>query len=289
MGINLLSILKSCIFVSRDKLSDFKIDNFFYIYEKEILDSNIKNSLIVTNDKKAVETSILIATALKLYLDAVESPNNGILEDLEHGQLVMYENKKYKYLGCETIKEGVLKGETKIVLESKNGQYKINEKHAYKLSKYLGNSEKLNKMEGSLKTKDTGKILIAKLLGLNLEQLDGVENPQIIVTFQNRKYMEEFINNLNIEIEGEKYEFSRVFPSRYYSDSDSYIDLKGNKLHVKPIFSFTSRLDIADQLIGENEECRNLILLGDSTYSSYVETTLDYLLRDNQLDKIILH
>lgn len=289
MEINLLLTLKECLFIKMDKLSTFKIDNFFNIYKKEILDSDIKNSLVVTSEKKEVEASILITMVLKLYLEAIESPNCGILGNLEHGQLVMYENKKYRYLGCEVIKDGILKGEKKIVLESKNGQLKINKKHAYKLSKYLGNSDKLNKMESTLKTKDTGKFLIAKLLGLKLEQLDGVENPQIVVIFQNKKYMEEFINNLNIEIEGEKYEFSRVFPSRYYNDLDSYTNLKGNKLHVKPIFLFTSRLDVADQLIGENEECRYLILLGDSTYSSYVETTLDYLLRDNQLDKIILH
>lgn len=289
MEINLLSILKSNIYISNNKLSSFKINKFFNIYKEDILDSSIKNALIVTNNKKEIETIILIITALKLYLEAIHSNNSGILEKLEYGQLVMYENKKYRYLGCEKIEDGFFKGKVKIVLESKNGRYKIDKEQAYKLSKYLGNSEKLNKMEGALKIKDTGKFLIAKLLGLNLEKLDGVPMPQIIVVFQSRIYMEEFMNALNIEIEGEQYEFSRVFPSRYYSDLDSYTELKGNKLYVQPIFSFTSRLDIADQLIGENEKFRNLILLGDSTYSSYVESSLDYLLEDDQLDKVILH
>lgn len=284
----LLSILKSRIYISKDNLLDSKIDNFFDIYIREILDGDIKNSLIVTKDKKQIEAMILVVMAIKLYLEDFKNPNN-ILDNLEYGQLVMYENKKYKYLGCETIKDGFMKGYRKIVLESKNGQYKINENESYKISKYLGKSNKLNKLEGELKSKDTGKFLIAKLLGKDLEELNEVLDQQIIVTFQSRKYMEEFIAGLNIEIEGEKYDFSRVFPSRYYSDLENYIDLKGNKLHVKPIFLFTSRLDIADQLIGENEGCRKLILLGDSTYFNYVETTLEYLLRDDQLDKIIIH
>ncbi|CEQ11810.1 Uncharacterised protein [[Clostridium] sordellii] len=286
---NLLSILKSCVHISKDTLSDFEVDNFFGIYENDILDCIAKNSLIVTKNKKKIEACILIMTAIKTYLESLETQNNSILESLDYGQLVMYRNKKYRYLGCETIEGCNLKGEKKIVLEADNGHYKINEEEAYKLSKYLGNSKKLNKMESCLKNKDTGKILIAKLLDKDLEDLDGVLNQQIIVVFQSKKYMDEFIKSLNIEIEGEKYDFCRVFPSRYYSDLENYIDLKGNKLHVKPIFLFTSRLDVADQLIGENEDCRKLILLGDLTYCNYVETTLDYLLRDEQLDKIIMH
>ncbi|MDU3776264.1 MAG: DrmE family protein [Clostridium perfringens] len=289
MGNNLLSILRSCIYISKDKLSHFEIDNFFEIYEEDILDSGIKSSLIVTKNKKKIEACILIMMAIKAYLDDSKNPNVSILDDLEKGHLVMYGNKKYKYLGCEIIEKGFLKGQRKIVLESKDGYYKVNENEAYNISKYMGRSKKLNKLGGELKSKETGKILIAKLLGTELEDLDGVLNQQIIVVFQSRKYMEEFIKSLNIEIEGEKYDFGRVFPSRYYSDLENYIDLKGNKLHVKPIFLFTSRLDVADQLIGENEECRKLILLGDSTYCNYVESTLDYLLRDDQLDKIIMH
>ncbi|WP_434799182.1 DrmE family protein [Terrisporobacter vanillatitrophus] len=285
-----LSILKSKIYVHEKNLSYFidDIEQVYDIFQSNILNSDYKNNVLVTSEKIGVDICLLVMCAINTYLEDLKNHNNCILSNLENNQLVIYEGKKYKYIKCEIINSGYYKGHEKIVLETKNGMIKINKSEACKISRYFGESDKLDKMEKN-KNDENSKNLISKLLHQDLEELSGILNQQIIVVFKSRKYMEEILSNLTIEVEREKYEFSRVFPSRYYSDYENYINIKGNKFHSKPIFLFTSRFDVADSLLEKNEDCNKLIFLGEQAYHKSLSIIEDYTLEEEQLNKIIFY
>ena len=286
----IISTLNSKVYLYGKLLSSFidNIDEIYEVFQDSICTSEDKNNLLITDKKIGVDIELLVILGINIYMEDLKKHSNDILSNLESGQLVVYEGKKYKYKQCEIIKTGYYKGVEKIVLETKNGTIKIDKSQAYKISRYFGESEKLDKMEKH-KTIENSRYLISKLLNQNVEELDGILNQQIIVVFESKKYMQDILNNTNIEINGEKYEFSRVFPSRYYSDKDSYINLKGNTFHSKPIFLFTSRFDVADSILGENEYCNKLIFLGEKTYDKSLTIIEDYILEEEQLDKVIFY
>lgn len=287
---DVVSILNSNIYLYEKSLSYFvdNIEQIYDVFQGDILASKYKNNLLVTDEKIGIEIILLVILGINVYMEDLKKHGNHILSKLETDELVVYEGKKYKYKKCEIINSGYCKGDEKIVLETKNGTIKINKSEAYKIFRYFGESDKLDKMEKH-KNIENNRYLISKLLNQDIEELEGILNQQIIVVFESRKYMEEVLSNINIEVDGEEYEFCRVFPSRYYSDKASYINIKGNKFHSKPIFLFTSRFDVADSILEENEDCNKLIFLGEKTYSKSLSIIEDYTLEEEQLDKVIFY
>lgn len=285
-----ISILNSNIYLHGKPLSCFidNIEQIYEIFQHNILESRYKNNILVTSEKIGVDVILLIISAINAYMEDLKNHNNYILSKLEPNQLVIYEGKKYKYIKIEVIDSGYYKGHKKIVLETKNGIIKINKSEGYKISRYFGDSDKLDNMEKG-KNDGEGRYLISKLLNQDIRELNGILNQQILVVFKSKKYMEDIISNLTIKIDGEIYDFSRVFPSRYYSNKDNYVNIKGNKFHLKPIFLFTSRFDVADLILGDNEDCNKLILLDEKSYLNSISIIEDYTLEEEQLEKIIFY
>lgn len=255
---------------------------------EQMLEDGSKASLIVTLDKERIEGVLLIVLAIKIFSNNLKNSSKTILDELEFGKIVTYEGKKVKFQCIDTIN-----GEKKIKLiyeDNRNSTIWINVSDYYKLTIYNGNSNKLNVMSSNKsKKKDSGKFLFEKLIGVNLQEFKGVIEQQIVVVFPSKEYMNQLISNIKIDIDGEKYDFTQVFPCKYYSDIDNCTDLKGNKVKDKELFLFTSRLDIAKTLLQANPECTRLMLLGESTYKNYLGGTFDNLLLRKKLHKIFLH
>ncbi|MDY4575094.1 MAG: DrmE family protein [Intestinibacter sp.] len=286
----IISILKTKVYIYDKKLSYFldDIEKIYDIVQSKILDIDCKNNILVSSERIGIDVCLLVIVAINTYLEDLKNYNNNIVSNLKTDQVVMYKGRKYKYKGCEVDKSGYFKDTEYIVLEARNGIQKIFKSDAYKLTRYFGKSEKLDKMGKNNESKE-GRKLISKLLDLDINQLVGVLNQQILVVFKSKKYMQHILENLKIEINQQKYEFGTVFPARYYSDIDNFIDIKGNKLHLQNIFLFTSRFDVADLLIGEYSNCNKLILLEEESYYKSISIIEDYILDEEQLEKVIFY
>lgn len=286
----IISILKTKVYIYDKKLSYFldDIEKIYDIVQSKILDIDCKNNILVSSERIGIDVCLLVIVAINTYLEDLKNYNNNIVSNLKTDQVVMYKGRKYKYKGCEVDKSGYFKDTEYIVLEARNGIQKIFKSDVYKLTRYFGKSEKLDKMGKNNESKE-GRKLISKLLDLDINQLVGVLNQQILVVFKSKKYMQHILENLKIEINQQKYEFGTVFPARYYSDIDNFIDIKGNKLHLQNIFLFTSRFDVADLLIGEYSNCNKLILLEEESYYKSISIIEDYILDEEQLEKVIFY
>jgi len=264
---------------------------------QRMLKKDYKGNLLITLDKERIESYIIIIIAINTYLKNLKN-NKSILDQLEMGDIVCYKDKKVEYLGID-----VVNGQEKIKLryadtiknkiKYSNNITWINISDEYKLSLYFGDSTTLNTMSNNNSKKvDSGNILIDRMLGIESENSQRLIEDQMIIVFESKKYMEKLISNIKLEIDNVKYDFTQVFPCKYYSDVDNGTDLKGNKRKERELLIFTSRLDIAKELLINNKNCKTLILLGEDTYKNYLGGVFDNImsrLSRKKLENLILY
>lgn len=261
------------------------------------LKNSYKGNLILTLDKNRIESLLLIIIGAKIYFENLTNHEGNILDELEVGDIVWFEGKRCEYGGIKNMY-----GQNKIKLRYKprkiknmdleNSRY-IDIKDLSKISKCYGDPATLNTMsEIKSKKKNSGKIIFTKLLDLDCEELYGLIQERVVVVFESKRHMEYILQNIKIEIESVQYDFTQVFPCKYYTDVDNGMYLSGNKYKEKEIFLFTTRLDIAKELLIDNKDCKRLVLLGESTYKNHLGGIFDNLisrLLRKKLDNLIIY
>ena len=294
----IISILKSKVYVYNEKLETYleDIDEICTNFNKNVLNSSQKNNLFITKKNLGIEVCLLILLVLDIYIQEIDylkyNDYDYILSNFEIGDIVIYKGKKYKYIGCQKIYDvKEFNGDEKIILQArgKSERYMINKNEVCKISRYYGNSSRLDSMETK---KDTSKerFLISDFLGEGFKKLNYILNEQIIVVFKSKYRIDEFISNVSIEINEKIYMFGKVFPAIYYSSADNEgIPIKGNKFYKNPIFLFTSRFDVANSLLRSNKHCKKIIFLENESYSDSISYIEDYLLKKENLKKIIFY
>ncbi|NFO56052.1 hypothetical protein FDB39_04025 [Clostridium botulinum] len=291
-------ILNGKIFYKRqpiffdDYLKDI-IENIEKIISNE--DENIKPKLILTLEKEKIEFIILLIIGIVKFYNDLSDNSKNILDEIEIGYIVVYKSKKYIYLGDSEV----INGERKIKLKARNSKQQgvecgsikyINRKNCNELSVYYGGSDKLSSIRKQTNTFNDYKNLFEKMLNNSFDFNNGIINEQIIVVFESKKDMENTLSNYFIEIDNIKYDFIDVFPCKYYTDEDNYINLKNDI--TKGLFLFTSKLELANEILIRNKECKTLILLGANTYKNRIDTTIHRLfrrLKKKKLNNIIIY
>lgn len=257
-----------------------------------------KIDLLLTIDKNMIESILIVIIAIHSYLNKLFSyDGEDDIDDIEIGDIVYYNNRKCKYTGIERIY-----GEVKIKLEYKprrEGNLQLYDctyvdiKNKNQISKYYGNSDKINKMSGIRnKENNSSRVLLAKLLDLDYEKFSGVVGRQSIIVFESKKEIEHILNIIKIKIQNKQYRFSEVFPCKYYFDVDNGAYLSGNPYKEKPILLFTSRLDVAKELMINKENCKELVLIGSGTYKNYIDVIFESIIRKlnhKRFEKLIIY
>ncbi|PJI06834.1 MULTISPECIES: DrmE family protein [Clostridium] len=257
-----------------------------------------KMDLFLTTDENMIKSIFIVVIGIRSYLNNLLSCDcRDEINDIEIGDIVYYNNCKCKYIGIEKIY-----GNTKIKLEYKPRKVGNLQLHDYtyvdiknknQISKYYGDSDKINKMTGIRNKKNnSGKALLAKLLDLDPEKFCRVVKRQVVFVFESKKEMEYILNNIKIRIEKKQYNLCEILPCKYYSDIDNGTYLTGNLYKEKPVLLFTSRLDIAKELIIHNKECKSLILLGADTYKNYIDVIFENIMRKldhKKFEKLIVY
>ena len=284
----IISILKSKVYIGEERLIYFisDIEKIYDEFEKNILCSTYKKNAFISPELIGIDVCILIILGISVLLEDLADSKNNILSELDEGQIILYKGKKYKYIKCESIENDYLGKQKMLILKAKDGILKIMEDKAYNITRYFGNSNRIDRMERQ-NVRENGKYLITRLLDLDINDLNGSLKQEILVVFHSKKYMEELIEKINIEIDGELYNFGSVFPTKYYSSIENNNYIKGNINHLKPIFLFTSKFDIADQLLDRNKENTTLLFLREASYIKQF-SILEYILEDN-LKNIIFY
>lgn len=293
---DIVKILSSRIFKRKQKI-------FFDEYLKEII-KNIENlilhnsgmnkpQLILTLEKENIEfIIILIAGIIKFYENLTNS--NDILNTISIGDIVVYNKKKYIFMG-----EKVINNKSMIELKARNTRQEghecgstefIGKTNISDISIYYGDSNKLGHIREKTNTLNNYSNIFKKMFHNSNEFTNRIINEQLVVVFENKKHMQNILSNYFIQIEGTKYNFEEVFPCKYYTGEDKFVDLKNDV--TNGLFLFTSKLEVANEILLSNKNCKTLILFGEKTYKDRIETTLSRLfkrLSKNKLSNIIIH
>ncbi|BDR73134.1 hypothetical protein K144316041_18420 [Clostridium tetani] len=278
-------ILKDNIFFKNKLLNidQYNLENIEII--QQMFENKNKLNLLITPNKETTEILTLIILGINLYIKNLHNDQNNILEYLNIGDIVVYKGKKVKYMGVE-CKCG--KNKIKLAHAGDNDNIWIRLEDHYKISIYNGNSEKLSIMSEKKSSKKNSKHILADMLGLDLEELGGIIKEQMVLVCPNKQELEDLLNNIKIKVKDKRYYFTEIFPCKYYSNVDNYVDFKGNKIKLKEILIFTSNLGVATELIQENKERSNLLLLSEDTYVNEIGGELDFLLSRKKLKKVYL-
>lgn len=252
-----------------------------------------KPSLLLSLEKQRSEFFIIFITGLIKFYENLRK-NNDIMNHIDVGDIVIYNKKKYIYDGKKIINDRemlVLKAK-----ETKQAGHKcasidfIDKSKSKDIAKYYGESDKLGKIRDTTNTLNTYIEKLKKIF-INSDELNnGVIDEQIVVVFESKQHINLLLSLYFIEIEGHKYKFDEIFPCKYYTDEDRYVDL--NNDITKGLFIFTSKIEVANDILLNNKQCKTVILLGEKTYENRLETTLSRMfkrLEKKKLNDIIIH
>lgn len=283
-------LLKNNVFF-KDKIlniSEYEVKNIEII--EEVFKNNEKINMLVTPDKEPIHILLLIVLAINLYIKNLSCRERGILSYLNTGDMVTYNGKKAEYLGITNIygkekiklrhKGNIIKG-----IRMEDGFSYIPLSEYYKLSIYRGDSKGLSTMPNVRSNKKSGKYILLDMLNLELESLGSIVDEQMVIVYPNKKDLEDLLNNIEIKIKDKKYYFTEIFPCKYYSSVGNSIDFKGNKLKLKELLIFTTRLDNAIDIIQKNENTSQVLLLGEENYIHDIDSDLDFLLTRRKVKK----
>ncbi|MBU3109481.1 DrmE family protein [Clostridium gasigenes] len=290
------NIIANKIFIKDRKI---KIDG----YTKEVIDNikkiangNGKCNLLMTVDEIDTQVLLLVIIATKYYYETLYNNTNESQNSFKIGDIVCYGNKKVEYLGVETIKN-----EKKIKLRykdrvSKGVIYKdelwIRVEDYNKLTPYFGEAQSLNIMEGESEEKIGCKELFSEMVNETHKEYRGKVNEQVLFVFESKNNMRKLLSKIYIEVNGVKYNFTKIFPCKYFSDEEKTENFNTNTQREEELFLFTSRLDVAHEILLQNVNCRKIILLGEKSYEKELGGIIERMisrLKSNKIENIIIY
>ena len=296
VNMDIKNIIANKIFIKDRKI---KIDG----YTKEVIDNikkiangNGKCNLLMTVDEIDTQVLLLVIIATKYYYETLYNNTNESQNSFKIGDIVCYGNKKVEYLGVETIKN-----EKKIKLRykdrvSKGVIYKdelwIRVEDYNKLTPYFGEAQSLNIMEGESEEKIGCKELFSEMVNETHKEYRGKVNEQVLFVFESKNNMRKLLSKIYIEVNGVKYNFTKIFPCKYFSDEEKTENFNTNTQREEELFLFTSRLDVAHEILLQNVNCRKIILLGEKSYEKELGGIIERMisrLKRNKIENIIIY
>lgn len=252
----------------------------------DILNSENKKSLFIGIEKELTSMLLIIIIAIKQYSDNMENPNNGILDILKKGDKVFFrgeilifdkvdmderENKKYIYL-----------------FGKNNSKTLVPYKNSYLLTAYNGQANRINKVNGSSQRYNITKKFISQTMSINLNQLNGVIKESTIVVVEQKEELYDLINSIEINFDEENHLISELFSFAYYTAEENYEYFKGNRTKENTIIKFVSNINTAIDIIKDDENVKNIVLIGEKTYRDSLETELREASMMDSIKKILV-
>lgn len=249
-----------------------------------ILDSENKKSLFIGIEKELMSILLILILSIKQYYENMKNPDNNILDTLEKGDKVVYDGKIFLY---ECIEERNNKKYI-LLLEKNNLKTLILYENSHLLTAYNGQANRINKVNGTSQRYNITKKFISEIMGVNHTQLNGVIKESTIVVFENKEELYNLINSIEINFQEENHAISELFPIAYYTSEDNYEYFKGNRTKENTIIKFVSNINAAIDIIRDDENVKNIVLIGEKTYRDSLETELREASMCDQINKIIV-
>lgn len=233
-----------------------------------------KNRIIIHPGGELMLIISIIMSAFNDYIRNMIDPANNILEHLEIGDMV-------EVNGYRAIYEGIK--DNNIILKYVDGSVYFPVDHSYKMTGYNGCAKTINKMptKKGVKRKVT-KDVVSSIFNIDTKEFSNIIKYSTIIVAQKEKVYE-IVNNLKIVYEGKKYDITSIFPFAYYSSADRQLDFAGNATKVEPIIKFTSKISVAQDIIQNNKDIKNVTIIGEEIFRNN-PTYLDWIIKRRSIE-----
>ncbi|WP_145948526.1 DrmE family protein [Paenibacillus sp. Y412MC10] len=180
------------------------------------------------------------------------------LEELNVGDLVLYENKRGVYDGRDADDKIIIYYNDKGGTRTKN---LVPVSLANRIQPYYGNAKSLDGR--GIKRKKNVKTVLSKLFKIRTDDIKSVIRNSVVVVCDKQE-ADRFINHITLLVDQLQVKIGDVFPAAYYTSND--IDYySGNSAKIDPLIKFTNKLSVARELIIE-DRCIETLLINGTQY-----------------------
>jgi hypothetical protein len=271
-------------------------DRAYFLLDGKVIEKSLyikKNAEIImgllTDSKKERGIILHQGTNLHLYLAVIlacfksfifdDTDKEAIIDELEIGDIVIYQNKRGKFHGIDS--------EGRIVIENYDrGTPTVNRiprSLAYTISPYNGEGRTLDGRGVKNRTKINR--FISKLFNIKATEIKSVQSKSVVVVCD-KLVADDFMKRLSISVDDRGIMVGELFPSAYYTSNDTHY-YSGNASKVEPLLKFTNKLSVARELIIDEEGIETLII-NDTKYFNDDISELASVYNRNSLKSIIL-
>ena len=192
--------------------------------------------------------TVVIAALSCLFLD-ITTPDD-VVDSLRAGDLVMYENLKYRWLGIEEIA-----GERFLALE-RDGQGRhgpIKRMIPYEDAKYIikpyGGMSDLTGGRGVRKTKDTRREFIARLFDIDRDMVASVVGTSVVFVAE-RSAFDYIVKNTEIGFGNpqQRIKLLDIVSASYYTNGNDAYQFGSNPAKEEPALKVAGKISVAREL-----------------------------------------
>lgn len=279
---SLYRTFKKCRFLLEGNVigdSDYIVENAKIISEILEYKSNKRGLLLHQGTNIPLYLAVILSTFNSFLSD--NSTSDAFLDELEYGDLVIYEDKRGEFQGFDSNGRVIVKS----IVRNNPLMNFVPRALSYKLKPYRGNAKTLDGRglkKGSLATNK----LLSSIFEIPKNEINNSIKKSVVVICD-RQEADTFIESLQIGINDENTKgFGEIFPAAFFTSNDvNYYP--GNSARTEPIIKFTNKLSTARELIMDD---RNItcMLIHRSEYISTESSELVSLYMRRSLKSIIL-
>ena len=248
-----LGMLSECDILFEDEvISDGLIMSTFAAYIAELMDGAEKGcGLIYHTGSKIFDILLTLYIALSCIVYDELTPED-IVESLNPGDIVIFENKRAKFLGltadnkAQVMYDSVQKGyrtPTTVTMPPKS---------FYKIKPYYGEATVLDGR--GIRTNSKAKYdFMQTVFNKSKSDIAGIGKKSAVIV-ADRDFADSFVDSVRIEYGGTGHiGITDLMPASYFSEDNEY-PYRGNPGKNTPVLKFTNKASVARELIFTDEE-----------------------------------
>lgn len=243
-----------------------------------------KGLLIVHPGTEQLMVLTLLCTAFGAVFCSGISPED-YLEQLMSENIVLYNNKRYRFLG---------KKDNSCVLEqdgTKNCSditITIPIESAYKIRLYKGDATTTGS-RGMRKNASESNKFLCKWVGEE-HSAAAYTLPNSVLIITEKEIIVPLIEKTTLRRDNTELSFSEVFPTAWFTQSDNWINLPGNSAGAYPVVMLTNKISVARELIYDDLEqrIRSVVVNGNASMLSSPDELRHIIKKRNVHDVTLL-
>lgn len=248
-----LGLLRKCdVFFEDERISDGLIMSTYAGYIAELMDEAEKSSsLILHTGSQMFDILLTLYIALSCIVYDELTPAE-LVESLSPGDIVIFENKRAKFLGltadnmARVTYDSIQKGyrtPTTVTMPPKS---------FYKIKPYYGEATILDGR--GIRTDSKAKFdFLQTVFNKSKSDIAGIGKKSAVIVCD-RDFSDSFVDKVRICYGGAQYiGMTDLMPVSYFSEGNEY-PFRGNPGKNTPVLKFTNKVSIARELIFSDEE-----------------------------------